>query len=280
MWRSYKLTNVSFCCSTQKSSELTKKIRENCAKTMYLLGALALQLHGNGKLGEETSKLFTLFLEINRTNPASFQGVCMNDILFVEDLVQVNIFLYDVDFVDGAMIGELARRSVGKHSNTVGLLRYNSPIRYVFDINEHFKAYRCPSCDTFNTAPNLERHLTTFSDRVKHVYPKNVYHLRETLFDKLDSFGIPYTDTQILFNNIAIFFHFESICVEDENFKDTETTTYNGKYISIKVPISSNLITEPIFLCNHPNLRHLVSSFIDALDNLTTKKSSNEKNFL
>ena len=29
----------------------------------------------------------------------------MNDIPFVEDLVQVSIFLYHVDFVDGEMIG-------------------------------------------------------------------------------------------------------------------------------------------------------------------------------
>ena len=60
---------------------------------------------------------------------ASFQGVCMNDNPIVEDLVQVNILLYYVDFIDGAMIGELARTNVGKHSDTVRLLRYNSHIR-------------------------------------------------------------------------------------------------------------------------------------------------------
>ena len=68
-------------------------------------------------------KMFTVFLDkIGGTNPASFQGVCINDFPIVEDLVQMNIFLYDVDFVDGAMIGESARGSVAKHCNTVGLL--------------------------------------------------------------------------------------------------------------------------------------------------------------
>ena len=38
----------------------------------------------------------------------------MNDVPIVEILVQVSIFLYDVDFVDGATIRELAR-SVGRH---------------------------------------------------------------------------------------------------------------------------------------------------------------------
>ena len=112
--------------------------------------------------------MFTLFLEkIEGTNPASFQGVRMNDIPIVEDLVLVNIFRYDIDLVDGAMIGGLARRSVGKHDNTVRLLRYNSHICYAFDINVLFKAYHCPSCDTFfNRAPNLERNLTTCSETV------------------------------------------------------------------------------------------------------------------
>ena len=45
----------------------------------------------------------------------------MNDIPIVEDLLQVNIFLLDMDFGHGALVGELARRSVGKQSNNVRL---------------------------------------------------------------------------------------------------------------------------------------------------------------
>ena len=221
------------------------------------------------EMGDLRKKLqkCSLFLEkIRGTNLASFQGVCMNDIPIVEDLVQVNIFLYDIDFVDGAMIGELAR-SVGKHSDTVRLLCYSSHICYVFDIDVFFIAYRCPSCNTFlNRAQNLKRHLTNCSEGVEHVYLKNVYERRETLFDNLDSFGIPYTDNQKLCNNMAIF-DFESICAEDEDFKDTETAKWNIEHIPIALSISSNLIQEPIFRCD-PNPRDLVSSFIDALENL------------
>ena len=61
-------------------------------------------------------------------NPASFQGVCMIDISIVEDLAPVNIFLYDIDFDDGEIIGELVKRNVGEQSNTIRLIRYNSHI--------------------------------------------------------------------------------------------------------------------------------------------------------
>ena len=62
----------------------------------------------------------------------------MNDIPTVEDLLTLNILLYDIDIVDGNIIGELARRSMQKYNNTVRLLRYNNHICYVSNINAVF----------------------------------------------------------------------------------------------------------------------------------------------
>ena len=36
-----------------------------------------------------------------------FRGVCMDDIQSVEDIVAINIFINDIDLIDGAMIGSL-----------------------------------------------------------------------------------------------------------------------------------------------------------------------------
>ena len=156
-----------------------------------------------------------------------------------------------------------------KYNNTVRLFRYTNHICYVSNINAVFQAFCCPNCDTFfNETFGLERHLTTCIERVKNVYPKNVYQLGETLFDKLDSFGINYTSQQKLFKNLAIFV-FESICVQEESFEDTKTTTWIGKHVPILISISSNLVAEPIFLPNSdPN--HLVSSFIGTLEGLAS----------
>ena len=171
----------------------------------------------------------------------------MNDIPFAEVPLTLNIVLYDIDIVEGNSIGELARRSVQKYENNVRLLRYNNQICYVNNINAIFQSFRCHNCDTFfNRTFNLERNLTTCSERVKNIYPKNVYQTQETLFDQLDSFGIEYTNEQTLFKNLAIF-HFDSICVQEESFKDTDTTKRIAKQIPISVSISSNLVKEPIF---------------------------------
>ena len=69
----------------------------------------------------------------------------MDDIPSVEDIVGINIFIYDIDLIDGAMVGELARRSIKKYEKNVQLIRYNSHICYVDNINALFKAFRCPT---------------------------------------------------------------------------------------------------------------------------------------
>ena len=266
------LKNHTVICLTYEQN--TKKSYKD---NFCLFRALALHLHGNERLKEETSKLFIFFL-VNKTNPeaSNFQGVCMDDIPSVEDIVGINIFIYDIDLIDGAMVGELARRSIKKYNKNVQLIRYKSHIGYVNNINALFKAFRCSTCYTyFQKTRNLERHLIRCSERVKHIYPKNVYQLRETLFDKLDSFGIQYTDNQKLFTNLAVF-DFESICIPEEKFKNTEMTTWIGKHLPISVSISSNQIAKPIFLCNS-NPRNLVESFIDAVEGLATQSKAQMK---
>ena len=179
------LKNQKVNCLTYEQN--TKKPYKD---NLCLSRAVALHLFGNERLEEETSKIFNLFLNnCGEADPSKFQGVHMTDIPKVEEMLQLNIFLYDTDFVDGDLIGELARRSIQEFEKSVKLLRYNNHICYVSDMNSFFKSFRCSICDTiFSKTENLERHLVTCSERVKHIYPKIVYQLRETLFPKVGFF--------------------------------------------------------------------------------------------
>ena len=297
-WRFYKLTNLTFFAALLKDvpmgyknavlpEPLLKIDRINCLTfeentrqpyndNLCLFRALALHLHGNQRLEKETSKIFNSVInKMDGLSPNQLKGVHMNGIPIVEDLLTSNILLYDIDIVDGTIIGELARRSVQKYENTVRLLRYNNHICYVSNINAVFQSFRCPNCDTFFSRTfNLERHLTTCSERVK-IYPRNVYQIRETLFDKLDSFGIKYTSQQKLFKILSII-DFESICVQEESLKDTKTTTWIGKQVPILVSISSNLLEEPAFRYNFDPHR-LVSSFIGTLECLASQSKAQMK---
>ena len=223
------LRNGTINCVTYEENT-----RQPYNDNLCLFRALAVHLHGTQRLEEKTSKLFNLFInKMDGLSPNQFQRVHINNIPTVADLLTLNILLYDIDIVDGKIIGELARRSLQEYNNSIRLLRYNNYICYVSNINAVFQAFHCPNCDTsFNRTFKLERNLTTCSERLKNVYPRNVYQIRETLFDKLDSFGINYTSEQKLYKNLAIF-DFESICVQEETFRDKITTTWIGKLVSI-----------------------------------------------
>ena len=72
-------------------------------------------MHGNQRLEEETSKIFTLFInKMDELIADQFQGVHTNEIATVEHLLNLSILQYDTDFVDGNIVGELATRSLQK----------------------------------------------------------------------------------------------------------------------------------------------------------------------
>ena len=131
-WKFYKLTNLTVLAALFKDVPMGSKVsvlpepllknqNVNCltyeqnTKKPYkdnlcVFRALALHLHGNERLEEETSKIINLFLHnCGEADPSKFQGVHMTDILKVEEMLQFNIFLYDIEFVDGELIGELIR---------------------------------------------------------------------------------------------------------------------------------------------------------------------------
>ena len=112
---------------------------------------------------------------------------------------------------------------------------------------EHYYCFLCRNCDTFlQRIFNLEQFLTTCSEWVKNIHPRNVFQILESLFNKLYSFDINYTIQQKLFKNLAIF-DFESVFVQGETFNDTKTITWIGKHIPISVSIFSKDVEEPIF---------------------------------
>ena len=181
------LRNGTINCLTYEEST-----RQPYNDNLCLFRALALHLHGTQRLEEKTSKLFNLFINLlDRLNHNHFQGVQMNDIPSVEDVLTLKILLDDTHIVHGNIVAELARRSVQNHERTVRLLRYNNHICYDNNFNAVLQTFRCRNFDIFFSRTfTLERHLTTCSERVKNVYPRDVYQIRETLFDKQDSFGI------------------------------------------------------------------------------------------
>ena len=105
------LKNHTVSCLTNEE-KTGQPYREN----LCLFRAHALHFHGNQRLEKETAKIFHSFMSrMYGLSVYRFQKVHSNDFLFVEDLPSLNILLYDIDTVNGNIIGELARRSLQKY---------------------------------------------------------------------------------------------------------------------------------------------------------------------
>ena len=156
-------------------------------------------------------KLFHNFVSASGFEPENFTGVSFHQILIIEELIIQNIFIYDFDIEYGEIIVELVRPSVERYNENIKARRYNNHICYVIDINKFFKKFRCPSCEVFfNHSGNFNRHLKTCTQRVKNIYRRCAYSLRETLFEKLDNFSIAYPEQITLFRAFVVF-DFEAI---------------------------------------------------------------------
>ena len=243
---------------------------------LCLFRAIAIHLFGSVDVELHATDIFHNFITVSGCDSESFTGVSFDQIPIIEELIKQNIFIYDFDIEDGEIIGELVRRSVERYDENIKLLRYNNPICYVNCINKFFKKFRCPSCDVFfNHSGNFNRHLKTCKERVKNVYPRGAYSLRETLFEKLDNFSIAYPDDHNLFSNFVVF-DFEAICVQSVEINNTATTAWIGTHVPVSVSISSNLLDEPVFLCKKdPN--RLIISFVAQLEILSAKNKADLK---
>ena len=121
---------------------------QNTCDILIFFKSLAIQLHRDGRSEERTRCFFHLYMkEKGKVESANFQSVCLNDKQTAEETLGINSILYDVDTVDGYFVGELVRWSLQKHSSTVWLLRYNSHIYYVANIQALFSAFRCSTCE-------------------------------------------------------------------------------------------------------------------------------------
>ena len=114
--RAYGVQERSLTRTTLKKSTINCLTFDESTKQPYndnlcLFRALALHLHRYQRLEEETLKFFNLFInKMDGLSADQFQGVHINDFPTVEDRLTLDILLYDIDIVDGNIVGELARR--------------------------------------------------------------------------------------------------------------------------------------------------------------------------
>ena len=91
-----------------------------------LIPSYSCHLNGSSELETNAKDLLSAFLHESEHDAINFRGVSVYHLVFVENAIKHNIFIYDIDIVDGDFVGELARRCVEMYEKNINLLRYNN----------------------------------------------------------------------------------------------------------------------------------------------------------
>ena len=155
--------------------------------------AVAYHLHD---FKEKSVELFKKFIGVTKQSENNFAGVDTNQIQYLEKIIEKNIQLYSVFYGENELHGELTRRSESKFSKTINLIQYNNHICWTSDIKKLLKKFHCINCNQFfNREFNLERHMETCSDLIKHNFPNGPYLLKLNVFEKLENVDVKINDT-------------------------------------------------------------------------------------
>ena len=132
-WRFALTTNVTKFCALLKTKpmgcidavlleQLLRRSYKNCLVSkgyaeiyidyLCLFRAIAVLLNGSSELETNAKYLFSAFLHESGHDAINFRGVSIDHLVFFENAISHNIFIYDTDIVDGDFVGKLARRSI------------------------------------------------------------------------------------------------------------------------------------------------------------------------
>ena len=87
-----------------------------------------------------------------------FSGVTIDDLIPIEDLFKVNIFIYQLDENSARLI----YRSRGLYQETMALNKYENHPSLIIDVGKYCAVYRCMSCNKLHYEhDNFLRHCKT-----------------------------------------------------------------------------------------------------------------------
>ena len=112
-WKALVLPKLLQRHQTLNGLTYEENTRQPYNNTVTFLKSLALHIHGNQRLEQKTSRIIKAFINTkDRLSPSQFTGVHLDDLPVVEEVLTLNILLYDIVILNGNTVGELAGRSV------------------------------------------------------------------------------------------------------------------------------------------------------------------------
>ena len=143
-------------------------------------------------LEADTQTKFRLYCQKQQISPSSFQGVSLHDLLFVEDLFQINVLVYELAECENDTVCRLIQNSCKIYPKTMKLNLFENHFSYIFHFEKYSSIFQCLKCDVlWYNQMNYNQHIKHCQGQVKYTYKGGVFRLTPTIFEELLELGIP-----------------------------------------------------------------------------------------
>ena len=103
------------------------------------------------------------YLHYRQMTSKDFQGIYLDDLMVLEELFSLNVYVYDLqEMEDGDIAARLVRRSPYNYQETMNLNLYEDHFSYVNDMEKCSHSFLCSKCDRlWKHVGTLHRHERT-----------------------------------------------------------------------------------------------------------------------
>jgi hypothetical protein len=198
-----------------------------------------------------------------------FQGVCLDDLMVLEQLFSLNMYVYDLQEIEeGDIAARLVRRSPYSYQETMNLNLYEDHFSYVNDMEKYSHSFLCLKCDRlWKHVGTLHRHERTCTGDVIYKYPGVVYHTPQTVFDRLED--VPEEDRYYPYRATYDI----EVMLQPTDKRRSEKLEWTSHHVLLSMSVCSNVpgYKVPVCYISEGDTRKTVESCLSYLTEVSEK---------
>ena len=218
--------------------------------------------------------LYTMYKQPSPGAPPmnEFTGFKLSDLYTIDKIFHINIYVYElINDKDNPLSCHLIRRSMCKYPDTLHLNLYKTHFSYIHDLTMYTRSFKCKKCGKlFRRSFNLNRHEQTCEVEVKRIFPGGVFHVGQTVFQKMREFGI-HVSEELRFYPFRATFDFECYFDNSDLPPNSPKVDWLARHEILSVSICSNVsgFSLPCCFINEGDPNQLVDRFMNYLNKIS-----------
>ena len=124
----------------------------------------------------DTQTKFRLYCHNQQIDPSTFEGISLHDLIFVENLFEINVIIYELAERKNNPVCRLIQNSRKIYPKTMKLNLFKNHFSYFFHFEIYCNVFHCVKCD------DLWYHKNNYNQHIKHCQGQVMYTYKGEIF--------------------------------------------------------------------------------------------------